>query len=157
MFLEEACRPSPCGQNTNCEVVAGRPTCSCIKGYVGNPLSGCRHECESDGECGNQEYCKEFKCQSACDQCGISAQCSRVTNHRAVCECPKVCILTLCKADTMCFIYRFFKTELHLGQSIHWMQSWMLWRSWLSSRSTSLFLWHLQKSMWRRLWHWCWL
>jgi len=100
---QEACRPSPCGQNTNCEVVAGRPTCSCVKGYVGNPLSGCRHECESDGECGSQEYCKDFKCQSACDQCGISAQCSRVTNHRAICECPKNYILgspyTECKAE----------------------------------------------------------
>lgn len=53
-------------------------------------MSGCRHECESDGECGGQEFCKDFKCQSSCSQCGTGAQCSRVTNHRAVCECPKV-------------------------------------------------------------------
>lgn len=61
-----------------------------ISGYVGNPLSGCRHECESDGECGSQENCKDFKCQQACTQCGIGASCVRVSNHRAICECPKV-------------------------------------------------------------------
>lgn len=87
---EEQCHPSPCGQNTKCEVVSGTPTCSCLRGYTGSPLSGCRHECETDGECGGQEMCKDFKCASSCSQCGQGAVCSRVTNHRAVCECPKV-------------------------------------------------------------------
>lgn len=64
-------------------------------GYVGNPLSGCRHECESDGECGSQEHCKDFKCQQACQQCGVGASCVRVANHRAICECPKVNALQL--------------------------------------------------------------
>lgn len=89
--VEELCHPSPCGQNTKCEVINTTPTCSCLSGYVGNPLSGCRHECESDGECGSQEMCKDFKCQSSCSQCGTGAQCVRVANHRAICECPKVC------------------------------------------------------------------
>lgn len=88
--LEEQCRPSPCGQNTKCEVIGGTPTCSCLPGYTGSPLSGCRHECESDGECGGQEFCQNFKCASSCSQCGQGAQCARVNNHRAVCECPKV-------------------------------------------------------------------
>lgn len=86
---EDPCQPSPCGTNTKCEVRGGTPTCSCLPSYVGNPLSGCRHECESDYECGGQEYCKDFKCAPACSQCGTSAQCSRVQNHRAICECPK--------------------------------------------------------------------
>lgn len=68
------------------------------KGYVGNPLSGCRHECESDGECGSQEFCKDFKCQQACSQCGISATCARVSNHRAICECPKVIFVAWIKS-----------------------------------------------------------
>lgn len=88
-WIEEACHPSPCGQNTRCEVINGTPTCSCIKGYFGNPISGCRHECESDHDCGGQEYCKDFKCRQTCDQCGIGANCIRTSNHRAVCECPK--------------------------------------------------------------------
>lgn len=86
---EEQCHPSPCGQNTKCQVVNGVPTCSCLPGFTGSPLNGCRHECESDGECGAQEFCKDFKCASACTQCGQGAQCSRVSNHRAVCECTK--------------------------------------------------------------------
>lgn len=93
-ILEEQCHPSPCGQNTKCEVVGGTPTCSCLHGYTGSPLSGCRHECETDGECGGQEMCKDFKCASSCSQCGQGAVCSRVTNHRAVCECPKVKLMT---------------------------------------------------------------
>lgn len=89
-YAEEQCHPSPCGQNTKCEVISGVPTCSCLAGFTGSPLSGCRHECESDGECGGQEMCKDFRCTSSCGQCGTGAQCSRVQNHRAVCECPKV-------------------------------------------------------------------
>lgn len=65
------------------------PTCSCLAGYTGSPLSGCRHECESDHECGGQESCTNFRCTSACSQCGDGAHCVRVQNHRAVCECPK--------------------------------------------------------------------
>ena len=45
---EESCHTGgqwgPCGVNTKCEVVNGVPTCSCLRGYVGSPLSGCRHE-----------------------------------------------------------------------------------------------------------------
>lgn len=52
-------------------------------------MSGCRHECDSDHECGSQEMCKDFKCVAACHQCGTGAQCSNVANHRAQCECPK--------------------------------------------------------------------
>lgn len=99
---EELCHPSPCGQNTRCEVINNVPTCSCLTGFTGSPLSGCRHECESDHECGGQESCKEFRCQSACSQCGDGAQCVRVQNHRAVCECPKGYIgspFTACKPE----------------------------------------------------------
>lgn len=88
-FTEDLCKPSPCGANTKCEVLSGQPTCSCLATYTGSPLSGCRHECESDNECGSQEYCNNWKCTKSCSQCGKGATCSRVSNHRAVCECPK--------------------------------------------------------------------
>lgn len=46
--VEEACHTGgpwgPCGQNTKCEVIGGVPTCSCLKGYVGSAINGCRHE-----------------------------------------------------------------------------------------------------------------
>ncbi|XP_052891339.1 neurogenic locus notch homolog protein 3-like isoform X1 [Anopheles moucheti] len=86
---EELCRPSPCGSNTKCDVINGVPTCSCLPGYIGSPLSGCRHECESDVECSSNQYCSQFKCANGCNQCGKGATCARVTNHRAICECPK--------------------------------------------------------------------
>lgn len=88
MDPEEHCRPSPCGRNTQCEILNGVPTCSCLTGYIGNPLTECRHECEHDSECGSNEMCRDYKCIAACTQCGSGAQCVRVTNHRAVCECP---------------------------------------------------------------------
>ena len=28
-----------------------RPICRCKATYIGNPLQGCRHECERDNEC----------------------------------------------------------------------------------------------------------
>ncbi|XP_055644665.1 neurogenic locus notch homolog protein 3 [Toxorhynchites rutilus septentrionalis] len=107
---EELCRPSPCGSNTKCEVINNVPTCSCLVGFIGSPLTGCRHECESDIECGTQEFCSQYKCVSACSQCGKGASCTRVTNHRAICECPKGHIgspYTGCRAecygDSDCF------------------------------------------------------
>lgn len=33
-IIAESCYPTPCGQNTQCTVVNGVPTCSCIKGYT---------------------------------------------------------------------------------------------------------------------------
>jgi len=34
-----------------------RPICRCKETYVGNPLSGCKHECDTDGECGQTQSC----------------------------------------------------------------------------------------------------
>lgn len=87
------------------------PTCSCLSGFTGSPLSGCRHECESDSECGAQENCKDFRCTSACSQCGQGAQCTRVQNHRAVCECPKVCAIA--NNDVPIFFLYFLYIGLH--------------------------------------------
>ncbi|XP_050512495.1 neurogenic locus notch homolog protein 3 isoform X1 [Diabrotica virgifera virgifera] len=87
---EELCHPSPCGPNTHCEVKNEVPTCSCLPGFHGSPLAGCRHECESDVECGPTLACIEFKCQNPClSQCGKNAECETISNHRAVCKCPK--------------------------------------------------------------------
>lgn len=90
-FSEELCHPSPCGPNTNCEVRNGVPTCTCLSGYHGSPIAGCRHECDSDAECGPSSACIEFKCQNPCTtQCGKNAECETISNHQAVCKCPKV-------------------------------------------------------------------
>lgn len=91
-FLEAACKPSPCGANTKCEVVNEVPVCSCLPGYRGSPLTGCRHECESDSECPNHLACSSnFRCENPC-QCGENAEC-HVINHQAMCSCPTVSIV----------------------------------------------------------------
>ncbi|KAI8442174.1 hypothetical protein MSG28_005781 [Choristoneura fumiferana] len=86
---EEACHPSPCGLNTKCHVANNQAICTCLPGYRGSPLSGCRHECESDYDCGSQQSCRDFKCTSPCNDCGVSADCETVAAHRAVCKCPR--------------------------------------------------------------------
>lgn len=36
----DPCRGT-CGLNAECRVINHAPSCSCLKGYIGNPLSGC--------------------------------------------------------------------------------------------------------------------
>lgn len=87
--IEAACKPSPCGENTQCEVINQVPVCTCLPGYRGSPLSGCRHECENDSECPQHLACSSsFRCESPC-KCGENAEC-QVVNHQAKCTCPKV-------------------------------------------------------------------
>lgn len=31
--------------DTNCKVSNGRPVCTCIKSYFGDPIKGCHPEC----------------------------------------------------------------------------------------------------------------
>ena len=75
-FLDELCNPTPCGVNTKCRVENGRAICSCLPGYLGSPLTGCRHECERDSECNSGESCIQFKCKNPCiNACGQYASC----------------------------------------------------------------------------------
>ena len=85
---------------------------------MGNPIQGCRRECESDFECDANRACMNFRCQDPCGTCGTYADCnvrvriehtdshslSRINhqipfaydyandyfvqNHRAICSCP---------------------------------------------------------------------
>lgn len=38
------CTASTCGQNAQCQVIGGRPVCSCYRGYSGDPLSVCTRQ-----------------------------------------------------------------------------------------------------------------
>lgn len=65
------------------------PVCTCVQGYRGSPLAGCRHECENDSECPQHLACSSsFRCESPC-KCGENAEC-QVVNHQGKCTCPKV-------------------------------------------------------------------
>merc|ERR1712080_29843 len=77
---------------TDCEVGPDdRPICRCKNTYIGNPLQGCRHECDTDNECGQSQKCDRitYRCESACGQgvCGENANCQAI-NHRAQCSYP---------------------------------------------------------------------
>lgn len=81
------CNPTPCGANTKCRVENNRAVCSCLDGWMGNPIQGCRRECESDSECDANRACTNFRCQDPCGSCGTYADCN-IRNHRAICSCP---------------------------------------------------------------------
>nr|CAH0107401.1 unnamed protein product [Daphnia galeata] len=70
------CTPSPCGTNTKCRVENSRAVCSCQEGFMGNPIQGCRRECESDFECDASRACMNFRCQDPCGTCGTYADCN---------------------------------------------------------------------------------
>ena len=76
--------------------------------YIGNPLQGCRRECETDRDCSPSQQCSQFKCLAACREggmylhktltflryknidfsaCGENANCA-ARNNRAECTCP---------------------------------------------------------------------
>jgi len=88
------CIPNPCGDNAQCtpgydRTGRDRPVCTCLPGYRGDPLAGCRRgECGSSGECGSHQACVNYECRDACTaQCGVNADC-RAQDHTAICSCP---------------------------------------------------------------------
>ncbi|XP_054290488.1 fibropellin-1-like [Macrosteles quadrilineatus] len=90
----DLCIPNPCGTNARCEPGHDRsgkerPVCTCIPGYLGDPLSYCRRgECSTDNDCRNDQNCINYNCVSSCtNQCGVAAMCN-ARNHVAVCSCP---------------------------------------------------------------------
>ncbi|KAF0298053.1 Neurogenic locus notch 1 [Amphibalanus amphitrite] len=82
------CVPSPCGPNANCRLMNGVALCTCLPGFIGDPLDRCRHECVSSSECVSDKACIGFKCRDPCEgTCGHRAEC-RVVNHQPRCSCP---------------------------------------------------------------------
>ncbi|KAK4014726.1 neurogenic locus notch homolog protein 1 [Daphnia magna] len=81
------CTPTPCGANSKCRVENNRAVCSCQDGFMGNPIEGCRRECETDSQCDANRACLGFRCTDPCGSCGTYADCN-VRNHRAICSCP---------------------------------------------------------------------
>ena len=80
------CFPNPCGPNSKCREVNGRPTCSCLPNYLDAPPH-CRPECSVNSDCANHMACIGQKCTSVCDDvCGENADC-RAHRHVAMCTC----------------------------------------------------------------------
>nr|UEK51539.1 NOTCH1-like protein [Parasacculina yatsui] len=78
-----------CGKNARCEAVNHRPVCECPKYYKGNGITGCYPECVTHSECPSHKACINHQCGDPCvNACGTGAECE-VTNHKAICKCPK--------------------------------------------------------------------
>jgi len=81
-----SCYPSPCGPNSQCQIIAGQPACSCLTNFQGSPPN-CRPECTISAECPSQLACVNQRCQDPCPgSCGLNARC-HVLNHVPVCSC----------------------------------------------------------------------
>ncbi|KAF5276800.1 hypothetical protein FQR65_LT16166 [Abscondita terminalis] len=83
------CSGKVCGNNAHCTTIGGRPVCSCLNGYIGDPLFNCiRAECLSNSECRSDQTCVNQRCVDPCaSSCGSNTQCNTV-NHIPVCTCP---------------------------------------------------------------------
>lgn len=83
---QDPCRPSPCGQFSQCREINGSPSCSCLPGYIGTSPN-CRPECVSNSECSSHLACVNQKCRDPCPgSCGLNAEC-RVVSHAPNCLC----------------------------------------------------------------------
>lgn len=82
----DACRPNPCGPNSQCREINNQATCSCLPNYFGEPPN-CRPECVLSSDCTSDKACVNQKCVNPCPgPCGKMAEC-RVFNHNSICSC----------------------------------------------------------------------
>ena len=86
---QNPCIPSPCGVNTQCEVLDNRAVCSCLPDFLGDPHAGCRPECTINSDCPRHQACINRHCKDPCSLgniCGLGAICS-CRDHTATCTC----------------------------------------------------------------------
>lgn len=86
----KVCERQPCGRQATCIGRNHQPSCSCAKGFFGDPLQGCkRKECDVDSDCSEDKLCELNMCKIAClagNNCGENTVCSS-EKHRHVCYC----------------------------------------------------------------------
>lgn len=86
---KNACSEGACGAGARCDASGHRAVCSCPQYYRGSGLTGCYPECTGHGECAAHQACFQLRCTDPCvGACGVGADC-KVTNHKAICSCPK--------------------------------------------------------------------
>lgn len=80
------CKPSPCGDHSNCKAVGSIAACACLPNFLDRPPN-CRAECDTSAECVSKKACIRNKCADPCPgACGINANCNAI-DHRPVCAC----------------------------------------------------------------------
>ena len=84
--LPNPCNPSPCGLNSQCQVVSGQARCSCQPNMIGT-APDCRPECTQSSDCSSDRACINQKCVDPCPgSCSLNSDC-RVVNHTPACRC----------------------------------------------------------------------
>ncbi|CAH1404987.1 unnamed protein product [Nezara viridula] len=109
--------PGTCGINAECRVINHAPSCSCLQGYSGDPLTKCLIiQASTQGPtnpcvpspCGPNSLCKEIKGHAVCTcqpnfvgsppscrpECVVSSDCSQdkaCINQRCADPCPGTC------------------------------------------------------------------
>ena len=82
------CTPTPCGPNSQCQVVSGQAQCGCVPGMIGS-APNCRPECILSSECPSNRACINQKCVDPCvGTCAPNGEC-RVVSHSPVCSCAE--------------------------------------------------------------------
>ena len=80
------CTPTPCGPNSQCQVVSGQAQCGCMPNMIGT-TPNCRPECIIGSDCPSNQACVNQKCVDPCPgTCGSNSDC-RVVNHSPICSC----------------------------------------------------------------------
>ena len=106
----DPCTTLACGVNAQCSVKRHRATCTCRRGFVGDPFTICEERklptslslkhpnimhfystiagCKSDDECPLNEACYDRECRDPClfQECGSNALCE-ARLHQAFCRC----------------------------------------------------------------------
>ncbi|KAE9531454.1 hypothetical protein AGLY_010660 [Aphis glycines] len=87
-----ACAAGTCAPTAICDVNNHRPTCSCPKGYFGDPYTSCRAECLSHADCpSDRPACMGDRCVNPCSGgsvCGVNANCE-ARGATPICSCPR--------------------------------------------------------------------
>ncbi|VEN46221.1 unnamed protein product [Callosobruchus maculatus] len=109
--------PGTCGINAECNVVNHSPSCSCLPGYTGNPLTSCRQPPPTPeprgnpcvpSPCGPYSVCREVDGHAVCScqanyigtppacrpECMVSSECPQnraCINNKCKDPCPGTC------------------------------------------------------------------
>lgn len=88
--ISRPCAPSPCGDNSDCNIYGGQVAiCNPCLGPEAPYNPQCRPECLINADCAFDKACLGYICADPCPgSCGVHALCT-VVSHTPVCTCPQ--------------------------------------------------------------------